>query len=238
MYDIKDHEYRNLERFKTILRYSAPDRLLRYRRNVIVLGGFVLLYYLAGITVEEFSGGFIKGKILNPEFVPAFFLFVFLYNFFMFSIYLRREISAHNFKTNSLHSFGIGVAQYIIKREIGKFFSQAGFDKEYEPKNFSLRGDLRENIVKVQFTLDPEIRKKHEEEIKKLPGFSLDQHTINFDYQISEADKKFYDENKDFLRNTLIHEFMDFKFPQYFGSFVVLVIIIVEFARTSSLILR
>ena len=233
MYDIKEHEYRNLERFKNILLYSAPDRLLRYRRNVIVLGGFVLFYYLAGITVEEFSGGFIKGKISNPEFIPAFFLFVFLYNFFMFSIYLRKEINTHNFKINSLYSFGIGVVQHIIKREIGKFFSQTGPDKEYEPKNFSIRDSSRENVVCAQFTLDPEIKRKHEEEIKKLPGFSLDQHVINFDYEISEADKKFYDENKDFLSNTVIHEFMDFKFPKYFGSFVVLVIIIVEFAKTA-----
>lgn len=233
MYDIKEHEYRNIERFKNILRYSAPDRLLRYRRNVLVLGGVVLFYYLAGITVEEFSGGLIKGKIVNPEFVRAFLLFVFLYNFFMFLVYLRREISVHNFKINSLYSFGVGVAQYVIKREIGKFVSQSSTGKEFEPKNFSIRSSSRENVVEAQFTLDPEIRKKHEEEIRKLPGFSIDQHTIKFDYEISEADKKFYDENRDFLRDTLIHEFMDFKFPKYFGLFVVVAIAVAEIYKAA-----
>ena len=96
MYQLKDHEYRNLEYFKHLLRYSAPDRLLRYRRNVIVLGALVLFYYLAHISVEEVSGGFIRGKILHPEYVPAALAAAFLYNLYMFSVHLRREVSTHN----------------------------------------------------------------------------------------------------------------------------------------------
>ncbi|MEK9201403.1 MAG: hypothetical protein AAB944_00365 [Patescibacteria group bacterium] len=227
MYELNENEYRNIEYFKNLHRYSAPDRLLRYRRSVIVLGGFVLFYYFSGITVDGFSGGFMKGTIERPQFVPAFLSFFFLYNFYMFWLYLRREISTHNFRVNSLNAFGIGVARYIIKREIGKYFSQSGGRGEYEPKNFSMHGGS-ENIVQVQFTLDPELRQKHEKEIQGLPGFKLDQHVINFDYKISDTDKKFYEENKDFLKSILVHEFMDYKAPKYFGLFVALVIIVVN----------
>jgi hypothetical protein len=172
--------------------------------------------------VEGFSGGYIKGTIKYPQAVPAFLSIIFIYFFYMFWIYLQREKSTYNVRVNNLISFGIEITRYIIKREIGKFFPRS-LSEEYEPKNFSVIGS--ENLVRTQFILDPEIRQSHEKEIQGLSGFSLDQHVVMFEYEISQADKKFYEENKDLFKTIIDHEFMKYKFPKYFGLSVLLVII-------------
>lgn len=119
----------------------------------------------------------------------------------------------------------MAVARHIVKREIGRLLGTE--EDEYEPKNFSIQNPPSDR-VRVNFRLDPELCKLHEEEIKKLPGFSLNGSIISFEYQISDADRRYYEDNKDLLKRTLVHEFMDFKFPEYFGYVVSIVIAIVS----------
>lgn len=201
---------------------------------MIVLGGIVLLYYFAGILTNGFSGGLVKGTIERPQYIHVFLLAYFFYHFFMFWLYLQREMSTHNFTVNSLNSFSSSVARYIIKREIGKYFRQFGLEEDYEPKNLSQQTSS-ENLVQLRFTLDPEVRQKFEMKIQELPGFKLDKQAVFFEYTISDTDKKFYEENKDYLQNIVLHEFMDYKFPIYFGVLVVLVIIGVNICTATKL---
>lgn len=197
---------------------------------MIGIGGFVLFYFFAGINIEGFSGGFIKGTIAKPHLVSSFLCLFFIYNFFMFYVYLSKEIERFNFTADTLRSFGVAISKFIIKREIGKILQASGFghitDNEYEPKNFSAIGTKSEREIKTQFTIDPETRNSHEKEIEKLPGFEFDIHAIIFTYEISDDDERFYNENKDLLRRAVTHEFMDYIFPKYFGSFVLIAIFV------------
>ncbi len=195
----------------------------------MVFGGIIIFFYFGGIKVEQFSGGLITGKIENPQFVPAFLWLIFLYNFYMFEVYLQREIELHNFKINNLNSFGIEIARYILKKEIGRFFQFSEIET-YEPKNFVILGSSKKNLVECQFTLDSELKNSHFKELKLIPGLTLENHGIKFKYEISNADKEFYKENKNFIKRILVHEFMDFKFPKFYGV-IVLLLVYFSFAK-------
>ncbi|MCU7797280.1 MAG: hypothetical protein KZQ75_09135 [Candidatus Thiodiazotropha sp. (ex Myrtea spinifera)] len=234
MKQLTDHEYRQLEHFKNIARYRPSDLLMRYKRNVILFGSFVVFYHFAEIHIEGFSGGFIKGTIGHPELVPLFLALFFIYNIYMFDLYIRKELDFHDFQVNDIRTFGVAISRYIIKQEIGKFVQSDRPDNEYEPKNYSLVSKSAVDEIKVQFTLDPEIRKAHDSEIEKLDGFTLDTHTINYNYKLTDHDKKFYEDNRGFLTNLLIHEFMEFKFPKIFGGTVLILIFYISISNLTS----
>ncbi len=228
MYKLTTSEYKQTEYFKNIQRFlsPAPDRLLKYRRNVIGLGAFVLFFYFAGINIEGFSGGFIKGTIEKPYLVSMFLCLFFTYNYFMFYVHLNKEIERHDFTVNNILSFGTYIAKFIIIREIAKIIKISGIsigNSGYEPKNFSVITSS-ENNIRTSFTLDLEIRKANEKEIRKLSGFEIDKNVIIFDYEMSEEDKKYYSENSNLIKQAVINEYMDYLFPKYFGVFVLMVI--------------
>jgi len=227
MYKLEPNEYSQLDYFRNLQRYNPTERLLRYKRNVIGLGGFVLFFIFAGINIQGFSGGFIKGTIERPGMVFIFISIFYVYNYFMFYLILRKETELHNFTGNSIQAFAQAIVKYIVKKEIGKFMEQAfsGPDHGYEPRNFSFIGTGEENKLKGQFKLDPETLNMHKDEIKAIPGFEIDTHTINVIYTINDDDKAYYKENKNLLRQALMHEFMDYIFPKYFGIIALLAII-------------
>lgn len=226
-YRLTNDEYRTVAHFENITRYKPDDRLLKYGKTVLLSGTLVLGYYLIGLDVRGLSGAFIQATIKRPELVPVFLVTWFLYNFYRFDVHLRHAISIHNFKIDNLRSFGQSVARYIIRKEIGRYFQSTGIDHSYEPKNLSDVGS-NDEIVMWQFTLDKEIRAKHDDEISKLPGFLLDRHTVKFEYRITNADRQFYEANKDYLRTIGLHEFMDYRFPRNFGIVVSVMILLFQ----------
>ncbi|VAW99391.1 hypothetical protein MNBD_GAMMA21-2751 [hydrothermal vent metagenome] len=73
MYKLNQTEHKNLDYSRDIVRYQPDERLLRYKRNTVGLGGFVLFVIVAGISVDGFSGGFIRGNIDHPIMVFVFY---------------------------------------------------------------------------------------------------------------------------------------------------------------------
>jgi len=106
------------------VRYQPDERLLRYKRNTVELGGFVLFFIVAGISVDGFSGGFIRGNIDHPIMVFVFLSGFYVYNFYMFYVHLNKGLEKHDFTVNSWRHYIISVAKLAIKIELGKIIPQ------------------------------------------------------------------------------------------------------------------
>lgn len=193
-YTINHQEYSKTEYFSKIQRYSPSQRLLRCKRNVLLVGGFVLAFIALGIKVEGFSGGFIRGHIERPDLFIYILELVFLYHFYMFFVFLEKEKEKHILNTNKFHIYAGSIAKYIVKREIGKLVQESGLSVDqgdYEPKNFSMVGKQTEEEANVQFVLDAEFRNQLKDQISALKGFTLRSNDLRFSYSVSDKDKKF-----------------------------------------------
>lgn len=229
MYELNDDQYRQIDYFRDINRYIPTERLLRHRRNVVAIGGFVLFFYFAGIDIQEFSGGFIRGTMKRPNMVSPFVGLFFIYNFYMFHTNLYKEKEKHNFTVTHLKSFGVNLARYIIKQHIGPIiipYSTNPLAKEFEPQNLSTTGRGPHKNIEVSFSAGHKVTETEKQKIEALPGFKVEKNTINFSYALTDKDVDFFKDHKDLFRSVAKNEFMDFRFPEYFGAAVLLTIMV------------
>lgn len=229
---LQEHDYKAIDLFTKRQRYIPNDRLLKYRRNVVSLGGLILLVILAGIPITNLKilslVGIVGGDIARPYFIFIFLAIFFGYNFVMFYLYLKREIGALTFSQMSFGGFCNGVANYYLKKLLSeKVFNQRTGDIERFLDDMLSSGPITEDTIQLSVNLLPETIIKYRAVIEEISEFTMPEpgkSELIFKYTPTVQDKQFYDENKNYLKSILLHEFMDFEFPKYFGFVVVLAI--------------
>lgn len=223
MYQLTDEQYKGISYFKD-LDFVPPERLSKYRKNLIALGGTLLIIGFAGIQITEFSGGLIKGEIRNPELLSLFLGLIFLYNFWMFMVVLNRSLWQRSFKRGDLLNFTNSVAKYAVTREL-----QGQIKPYIAIKSLSCSVKNRANItVQCSLTFDRHLVDSVKSIVANIEGLKLVENGqfvgFNYEYTASEQDKNYYYRNQGLFSKIRLDEFMEYIFPQCLGTLVLIAI--------------
>ena len=177
------------------------------------------------MNINAFSGGFIKADIENSFIIPVYVSLFFFYSFAQYYLQLDNEYSAHSNLVSSIQGYGNHLALYIFKRELRNMingFNEANYSFSVVGKN----PRQEESTYKAQCNgMPPEQILEYNDKIINNEGFSVADNVLSFTYLLTEKDIEFYNKNHNQLKNANFNEWLQYKFPLWFGYIISVVII-------------
>lgn len=224
-------ELEQIDFFRKRSRESLDPKLNLYKRNLILIGAFILFYIFGDVNLKTVNAVLIQGDINNEIAVSIFSTAFFIYSSIMFWVYSRREVSKIDASRNLLKDFTVNVASHIYRREMNKVLNQLGLGSFVVGANFSaeiidddprkvkcfttVTGDDFINNYLSEFVENNEIELKDAGGYKSVPDGSVGKNII-WRYQLSEDLDSYFNKNTSYLKSLHVYEFFELKVPLYF----------------------
>ena len=123
---VSDNELSRIGFFKSQSRVEFSSKLHAYKRNIILVGSFLLFMVLGGVQLDKFSVGLISGSVSNTYVVKIFAAAFLIYNYIMFRMYVNKEVSGEDARRNILSKFTKSIAEFVFQRELNKNLRNKG----------------------------------------------------------------------------------------------------------------
>lgn len=219
MLDINDGDRASVDYLKNAKEFDTGLGV-KYRKSVILLSIFSIIYNTAGVVVKGAGLGIVSGTITNPSVIGYALFLALLYNFlvYAFDFWVRHE-EYFLLATDQGHQLRYGeslvrylvttkIKEYLLKKKIDASLVQFHqFDNKYKNHKFEIHGvDLNklEDTSKV---------------LKEIGAKGIDDKVIKsrfvytIPYALSESDLDFLNRHFKYLKLLHFRNFIEYRVP-------------------------
>lgn len=218
MIQIGDNDRRKCGFFSSAKEFDTEPGA-KYRKPLLLLATFSLIYNFAGINITGTGIGIISGTISNPSVVGIALLLALIYYLLVYlSIaWVRHEefyMSVTDF--GSQHGFGESLVRYIAEHKIKQFLVSKDIDlSRIEFHKYDQKG--LEHYFRIHGV------KKHEPDqireilsdvcIRRVENRDTKQYFYQFEYKLSEEDLDYFKKHFKYLKLLHLQNFIEFRMP-------------------------